>query len=378
MLVGTSAAFGYAELSPDAEVTTSANFSASLRAQTPVSETPSNSPSPTPQTETPSPTPAPNPSPSAKTPGATAEGVKAPSNDSADPPIAALVLNPVTLAPEATTPKPPSPPRTGQPSASNTGVPAGTSLLRVDGDLVITKPGTVIDSIDLHGAVRIEAANVTIKRSILRGSSSVGAVVVYAGLPQVSNLVLEDDEISPTVKSMYTNGVYGHDFTLTRVNIHDVVDSAHVFNGNNVLIQNSYLHDNTHFGPEIDTGHPDGSHDDNVQVQSGRNITIRNSVLSGAHNAAVQVTQGLGTVGNLSIQNNWVSGGGCALNIAEGNYGTISGLTITDNRFGATGFNCPILLTAATKAISNISGNDLNSGAPVSLICRTSSANVHC
>lgn len=308
-----------------------------------------------------------------------AQDVDVPFVEAPDSEVGAPVVHTVALPSDATKPRLPSGPRTsGMPNASNTGVPAGTPLVPIYGDIVVTKPGTVLDSIDLHGALRIEAANVTVKRSILRGSGSVGWEVVYAGDASVSNLLLEDDEISPTIRSMYTNGVYGHDFTLDRVNIHDVVDSAHIFNGNNVLIENSYLHDNTHFGPTVDTGHPDGSHDDNVQVQSGSNITIRNSVLSGAFNAGVQITQGLGPVSNLSIQNNWIEGGGCALNIAEGDYGTISGLTITNNSFGATRFNCQILATAQTLAVSKVSGNTLRSGQSVEVICRAAAGNYDC
>src|ERR1700712_329396 len=67
-----------------------------------------------------------------------------------------------------------------KPGATNTGVPVGTRLTVVNGDLNVTKNGTVIDSMDIHGFVKINANNVTIKRSIVRGGapSSVNSALV--------------------------------------------------------------------------------------------------------------------------------------------------------------------------------------------------------
>lgn len=244
--------------------------------------------------------------------------------------------------------------------------------------MTVRVAGTVIDGIELFGVLRIEAENVTVKRSIIHGSSTTGAVVFYAGASTVRNLLIEDVEISPSIRTHLTNGIFGHDMTLRRVNVHHVIDSVHIFGGDNVIVENSYLHDNLHFGPEIDPSHADGSHDDNIQIQSGRNIVIRNSAISGSWNAAVQVTQDAGVVSNLTIQDNWIEGGGCALNISEGTRGTIQGLTITGNKFGSTKFNCPILLTAATKAVSTITDNTLLSGGILGLICRATTGNYRC
>lgn len=48
----------------------------------------------------------------------------------------------------------------------------------------------------------------------------------------------------------------------------------------NVTIADSKLHDNRHFSN--DPGHPDGTHDDDIQIQSGSNITITGNTLNGA------------------------------------------------------------------------------------------------
>lgn len=269
-------------------------------------------------------------------------------------------------------------PASSKPTSANTGVRVGAVLTAIYQDLVIRSPGTIIDSKEVFGSIRVEAANVTIRNSILHGSQSVGKPVVYAASSSVRNLLIEDVEISPTIRNIYTNGVYGHDFTLTRANIHDVIDSVHIFDGGNVTIQDSYLHQNSHFGPELDATHWDGSHDDNIQIQNGSNITIRNNVLSGAYNAAVQITQGRGPVSNVRIADNWIEGGSCSVNIAEGQFGRLFGVAVTNNIFGVSRSNCPIILTNETLNISQIYGNQSTRGGEAVLICRSSSGNVRC
>ena len=61
-----------------------------------------------------------------------------------------------------------------RPSAANTGVPPGTTLTRHDGNITITQTGTVLKDLDVHGFVIVEASNVTIEQSILRGGVSHG------------------------------------------------------------------------------------------------------------------------------------------------------------------------------------------------------------
>ena len=284
-----------------------------------------------------------------------------------------------SVSPSSSAPPPTSvPSASNKPTPANTGVRDAAMLTAIHQDLVIRMPGTIIDSKEIFGSIRVEAANVTIRNSILRGSQTVGKPVVYAASSSVRNLLIEDVEISPTIRNMYTNGVYGHDFTITRANIHDVIDSVHIFNGGNVTIQDSYLHQNLHFGPELDTTHWDGSHDDNIQVQNGSNITIRNNVLSGAYNAAVQITQGRGPVSNVRIADNWIEGGSCSVNIAEGQFGRLFGVAVTNNVFGASRSNCHIILTNRTLNISQIYGNQSTRRGGVVLICHSSSGNVRC
>jgi len=235
---------------------------------------------------------------------------------------------------------------TATPTASSTGVPAGTKLKVHNGDLTIRTAGTVVDGLDIRGFVRVEAANVTIKNSIVRGRQTTGnAIMIYAGAGKNQNLKVRNVEIAPSYPTPLTNGIYGFDFTLDRVNIHDVIDSVHVF-GDNVTIANSYLHDNLHY--TNDPNHRDGSHDDSIQVQKGNNIVITNNHISGSYNAALMVTQDQGRVSNVRLSNNWIGDGGCTVNVAEKGKGAIQGLKVTDNIFGGSRFGCSMLIPPTT------------------------------
>src|SRR5262249_58867725 len=57
------------------------------------------------------------------------------------------------------------PSQCGYPDETNTGVPPGTTLTQVNGDIDVKVDGTVIDGQDIHGCVRVQAANVTIRNS---------------------------------------------------------------------------------------------------------------------------------------------------------------------------------------------------------------------
>ncbi|PWB97576.1 hypothetical protein [Homoserinimonas hongtaonis] len=253
-------------------------------------------------------------------------------------------------------------PDAGVPGPHTTGVPAGTQLTRFDGDLVITTPGAVVEGLDIYGFVRVEAPGVTIRNSIIRGRSVANnAMLIYAGSPSATGLLVHDTELAAAYPSHIVNGVYGAGFTLRRVNIHTVIDSVHIF-GDDVVIESSWLHGNLHY--DNDPGWGGGpSHDDNIQIQAGTNITITGNVIEGAHNAALQVTQDQGPVSQLVFSGNTVSGGGCSINIAEKNKGAIEGLHISDNVFGESRFGCAMLIPPSTHA--TISANASTNGAPV-------------
>lgn len=255
------------------------------------------------------------------------------------------------------------------PGPGNTGVAWGTVLTKHYGDLRITTPGTVIDGMEIFGLVRVEAANVTIKNSIVRGRDITSNIsLIYAGDASVKNLLVQNVELAPLKRSPDINGINGSNFTLRNVNIHDVVDSVHIF-GDNVTVESSWLHNNTHFLNDPNwNGGP--SHDDNVQVQRGSNIRLVNNTMNGAVNSVMQITQDQGPVANLTFENNTVAGGACTLNVAQKTYGAITGLSIRNNIIGASIYNCPMIVDAPTLAIATITGNIRPDGTAAKIVSR--------
>src|SRR3954469_806070 len=250
---------------------------------------------------------------------------------------------------------PPTPPGRGggRPGPGNTGVPGGTNLTRYDGDLVITKPGAVYDALDVHGFVIVKAPDVTIRRSIIRGgrtTRNTGLVMVTD--PNARNFILDSSELVPQFPSVHLNAVKGWNYTLRRVNAHGTVDIAEIY-GDNVRIENSWLHGNTPYANDPNQ-HGGPSHDDGIQVQGGHHIRIVGNTITGASNAALMITQNVSDVSDLTFSGNWVDGGACSVNANATPRPSMSGLTVTGNRFGRTTriADCSVLSSRTTQLVA--------------------------
>ncbi len=266
---------------------------------------------------------------------------------------------PVRPSPSASPSASPSPTRSattpprptgGKPGPANTGVPAGVSLRVVTGDQVYTRDNQVISGLDIRGYVRIRAQNVTIRNSIVRGGAQrCNAAVIFVEGGRSAKI--EDTEIDPTNPNACLDGIWATNATLTRLDIHDVVDGVKAFD--NVTVTDSYIHDLSWFANDPNQG-GGATHNDAVQTYEGnRNIVLRhnNLDLTDRENAALQVTQdGGGTATNLRIEYNWLNGGGCTLNFAhKGGPTPMTGIYVIGNRFGRDShFDCPILISTET------------------------------
>jgi len=256
--------------------------------------------------------------------------------------------------PTTTAPKPTEPSTGGKPGAGNTGVPSGTKLTVHNGDLVINKAGATYDSLDIRGFVSIQAPDVTIKRSIIRGGvATTSRGVINSTNAKVRNFLLVDSEIRPAHPSITLDGINGANFTLRRVEVAGGVDTVHI-HGDNSRIEASWLHDTNYFslGANGDGG---PTHNDGVQVLGGNNTQIVGNLIEGANNAAIMVSQSSGATTKLAIKGNWLNDGGCTVNIVPKNLATIGPITLTDNVFGGTTRvnNCPVARTASTNLVAS-------------------------
>ncbi|MFS0701031.1 hypothetical protein AB6N24_13755 [Cellulomonas sp. 179-A 4D5 NHS] len=234
------------------------------------------------------------------------------------------------------TPTPTASPTPAQPrfaTAASTGVPTGTALKVHTGDLVVTTPGAVIDALDVRGFIKVQAPNVTIKRTIVRGRPITSSFALITNSAGQYPFTIEDSELVAADASPHIAGIIGHNFTVRRTEIAKVIDSVHI-TGSNVTVENSWLHDNLIYMQ--DPNHNGGpSHADNVQIQGGSNFMFRGNTIEGAHSSAFQTTQDRTVTSNITVTNNKIDGGACSVNIAYGSkYGPIQGITVSNNVFG--------------------------------------------
>lgn len=288
----------------------------------------------------------------------------APSSGSADADRGAV--DPSALGESPSDPRLTPPTRsTGRPGPHNTGVPEGTALTVHHGDIVVTTPGTVLDGLDIHGFVTVRAADVTIRRSVIRGRE----VTSYRGLvvsdTDESSVLIEDVELVPTYPSGWIDGMRGWNITARRVDVHRVIDAVHVY-GPNVTVEDSWLHDNAHFEDDPARG-GEPSHDDSIQIQKGHSIVIRNNTIMGARGAGIMLTQGLGEVSNVSITGNYLDGGGCTINFSEKDRGPFDDVSIEGNVFGRNTLNpdCAIVAPSSTASVLSVTGNAFIDGRTV-------------
>lgn len=248
-----------------------------------------------------------------------------PSSTFTQPPVTPSPTMPVTTRPVPVTTFPPPTipptiPAAGYPDATNTGVPAGL-LLRLANDLTIDVPGTVIDGADISGTVSINASNVTIRRSRIRGTGF-ALIWIKAGLTGVR---VEDSTLDGQGSSDGSMGIWGPATSL-RNNITGVENGVAPDSGS--VVQDNFIHNLQA------TGSP---HYDGIQIDGGQSdIVIRHNTVLNQYDqtAAIMIDNWFGPINNISVDNNLLGGGGYTV-YSDGQFsgGAISGVSFTNNRF---------------------------------------------
>lgn len=184
------------------------------------------------------------------------------------------------------------------PDASNTGVPAGTSLTAYSGPSNITTNGTVIDGKTLTVGLTINANNVTIRNSKFETDGYFWHVLSDNGN---TGLLIEDCEFDMLGSTTGDSCVSGYNYTVRRCNIHGSPDGMKA--GTNCVIEDNYIHDLTVFGD---------SHNDAIQSLGTTSLTIRHNTIvcpSGGTSAIILSTGNATDMRNILIENNLLAGG---------------------------------------------------------------------
>ncbi|HMG41031.1 MAG TPA: hypothetical protein VK611_06855 [Acidimicrobiales bacterium] len=207
---------------------------------------------------------------------------------------------PSTTAPPTTTPPPPGDGRF--PDASSTGVPAGVTL-RPSGSVTVTTDGAVVGNLHVTGSITVEADDVVIRNTRIDNTAT------YPIRSSGRNLLVEDSEIDGNGTANVA--ILPGEYTLRRVDIHDVKDGPRI-EGDNVVIEDSYIH-HLH--------RVEGGHHDAIQIRKGSNIQIRRNNLQAYNadtgdpmNAAIQIGSLTAPMRGLVVDGNLMDGGNYTVN----------------------------------------------------------------
>jgi hypothetical protein len=229
-----------------------------------------------------------------------------------------------------------------KPGPTNTGVPAGTSLTVVNGDIILDETwvkanGRALDGMDVAGSVYVRTNNLTIKNSRIRGYIN----QYYAG-NEYGQILIQDCEIGPvTGGTSFNAGIQsGHDVTVRRCNIHNLVDGIFM-GGANWTLEKNYIH-HPYRAP---ADHSDCLQSEEVTGPGFLTVTCNNFDYStGATGSSdggdsafmgngVYTDQGhpAGTPSlDLSVTDNWFNGGNYTLQITNRWHSVI----VENNKFG--------------------------------------------
>jgi hypothetical protein len=206
------------------------------------------------------------------------------------------------------------------------GVPAGTKL-RPSGDIVVRRPGAVIDGVDVTGEIDVEADNVTIENSRITNSGGGGRWGVYlAG--DSSGLTIRSSEVrgaGPEASQTIEAAVIGSGVTFVADYLHNCADCIEY--GNNVT--DSYI---------LNNGHIPGAHYEDL-YGNDQTVNVQHSVLLNPfpQTATVFVNVGNGNggacVNNVTVNNSLLAGGGYLMYPCSGSWSSGASVHITNNRF---------------------------------------------
>jgi hypothetical protein len=202
---------------------------------------------------------------------------------------------------------------TGYPDASNTGVPAGTTLTAYSGPTTITGAVT-IDAKRLTGQFIVEeGGSLTIRNSSL----DTGA---YYGILNYGAVLIEDSTLVGGLTATIAN--YGGAFTGRRLDVSGGEDGVRLSDGN--VLVDSYIHDQA--------GGSD-SHFDAVTADGYRGWRIEHNTILNPHaqTACVWVGDPRYAPSEGLLTRNYLAGGGYCI---YGGPGIGEGIRVTDNVFG--------------------------------------------
>ncbi|WP_134742389.1 hypothetical protein [Nocardioides sp. 503] len=204
-------------------------------------------------------------------------------------------------------------------SAGTTGVPRGTRL-RASGSVTVTRPGTVIDGLDIRGTLTIKAPRVVVRNTRIRGAGFWVVTVDKAA----SGVVLQDVEVDGlgTRGVAGSSGIVGGSPTIIGARVTGVENG--LVPGSGTRIRRSYVHG---------LASPGAPHYDGIQIDGGvKDISVTASTIDVSdqtQTSAVMIDNYFGAVSDVSVTRNLLMGGGFTV-YADGAFSDSDGIeTVT-------------------------------------------------
>jgi Right handed beta helix region len=232
----------------------------------------------------------------------------------------------------------------GYPGATNTGVPAGTTLKSVpgqvssgpgwsysatDNNVTVTGNGTVLSGLSIPCTLVIDASNVTVNDVQVTTSGAFGITLTHTKGVTIENSVISGTNATTGRVDSAIDDVYGDStgMVIKDNNISLFRTAMQISTG---LVEGNYIHS---------PGYIAGDHTNGIVTAGGtESMTIEDNTifnsLGQTDAISLDAASAGATVSNKTIENNFLAGGGYSIYGGDGQSNPTSSIVITGNRFG--------------------------------------------
>jgi hypothetical protein len=234
----------------------------------------------------------------------------------------------------------------GYPDATNTGVPAGTTLKAVPGQVTsgpgwsynaststvtVTAKGTVLSGLAITGTLQISASNVTVKNVQVTSGGNFGISLAHTTGVTIQNSTISGQNPAAGRVSYAIDDVYGDSagMIIKANNISGFRTAIQVSTGQE---DSNYIHD---------PGFVAGDHTNGIYVNGGTQpLMIWNNTIFDSMGQTDAVNLDAGTPGpaapvaNKTVSDNLLAGGAYTIYGGAASGSPTSNIVIQDNRFG--------------------------------------------
>jgi hypothetical protein len=234
----------------------------------------------------------------------------------------------------------------GYPDATNTGVPAGTTLKAVPGQLTsgpgwsynaststvtVTAKGTVLSGLAITGTLQISASNVTVKNVQVTSGGNFGISLAHTTGVTIQNSAISGQNSTAGRVSYAIDDVYG-DSTGMIIKANNISNFRTAIQVSTGQVDSNYIHD---------PGFVAGDHTNGIYVNGGtQSLMIWNNTIFDSMGQTDAINLDAGTPGpsapvaNKTVSDNLLAGGAYTIYGGAASGSPTSNIVIQDNRFG--------------------------------------------